>query len=119
MSIEVSIDISLNKATDPEQRTQTRSQSGAEELAPASAKLYQYSTDSGEVPQEWRDVDVVPIFINMDMHQPSNYRPVPLTSVVCKTLDDIADSNIMSYFNGIYSVTIKMVSENADLENHS
>ena len=72
---------------------------GAEELSPALVKLYQHSIDVGEVPQEWRDANVVPIFKKGDRRQPSNYRPVSLTSIVCKVLEHIVRSNIMSHYD--------------------
>ena len=72
---------------------------GALELAPALVKLYQYSTDTGEVTQDWREANVVPIFKKGDRHQPSNYRPESLTSVVCKVLEHIVHSSIMSHFD--------------------
>ena len=34
-----------------------------------------------------------------ERHQPSNYRPVSLTSVVCKVLEHIVHSNIMSHYD--------------------
>ena len=92
-------DLDPNKATGPHQIPTRLLKMGAEELAPALAKLYQYSTDTGEVPQEWRDANVVPIFKKGDGHQPSNYQPVLLPSVVCKTLEHIVHSNIMSHFD--------------------
>ena len=42
---------------------------------------------------------MVPIFKKGDRHQPSNYHPVSLTSVVCKVLEHIVHSNIMSHYD--------------------
>lgn len=44
-------------ATGPDDVPSRILQMGAEELAPAMVKLYQYmySIDTGEVPQEWRE----------------------------------------------------------------
>ena len=90
-----------NKATGPDEVPSRILQVGALELAPALVKLYQYSIDTGEVPQDWRDVNVVPIFKKKrrDRHRPSNYRPVSLTSVVCKILEHTVHSSIMTHFN--------------------
>ena len=87
------------KATGPDEVPSRILQVGALELAPALVKLYQYSIDTGEVPQDWRDANVVPIFKKGDRHQPSNYRPVSLTSVVCKVLEHIVHSSIMTHFD--------------------
>ena len=38
----------------------------------------------GKIPQSWKRV-VKPIFKKGDKNNPGNYRPVSLTSIVCKT----------------------------------
>ena len=74
-------DLNPHKATGPDEVPSRILKIGAEELSPALVKLYQHSIDVGEVPQELRDVNVVPISKKGDRHQPSNYRPVSLTSM--------------------------------------
>ena len=71
----------------------------ADELAPALALLFQLSMDQGEIPQDWKQALVVPIFKKGDKHQPSNYRPVSLTSITCKLLEHIIHRNIMHHFD--------------------
>ncbi len=56
----------------------------AEELALILTELYQQSINEGYVPNQWRQEDVCPLFKKGDRAKPSNYRPVSLTSVVCK-----------------------------------
>ena len=94
-------DLSPHKATGPDEVPSRILKIGAEELSPALVKLYQHSIDVGEVPQEWRDANVVPIFKKGDRHQPSNYLPVSLTItwVVCKVLEQLVHSNIMSHYD--------------------
>ena len=55
-------DFNPNEETGPDQILTRLLKMGAEELVPVLAKLYQYSIDSGELPQEWRDANVVPNF---------------------------------------------------------
>ena len=71
----------------------------ADELAPALALLFQLSMDQGEIPQDWKQALVVPIFKKGDKHQLSNYRPVSLTSITCKLLEHIIHRNIMHHFD--------------------
>lgn len=92
-------ELNPHKATGPDELPSRILQMGADELAPALTKLYQYSLDTGQVPQDWRDANVVPIFKKGDRHQPANYRPVSLTSVVCKVLEHIVHSSIMTHFD--------------------
>ena len=49
--------------------------------------LFSASLTRGEVPTQWREATVVPIYKKGDKADPGNYRPVSLTSVICKTLE--------------------------------
>lgn len=71
----------------------------AEELAPVLTKLFQFSLNLGHVPRDWREARVVPIFKKGERHQPSNYRPVSLTSITCKILEHIVHSNVMGHYD--------------------
>lgn len=73
-----------HKATGPDEVPSRILHIGTKALSPSLVSFYQYSIDTGEVPQEWREVNVVPIFKKGDRHQPHNYCPVSLASVVCK-----------------------------------
>ncbi|KAK3889935.1 hypothetical protein Pcinc_006088 [Petrolisthes cinctipes] len=44
---------------------------------------------TGCVPRDWREAEVTPIFKKGDASQPSNYRPISLTSIVCKLMESI------------------------------
>jgi hypothetical protein len=68
------------------------------ELAPALTVLFQSSLSSGTVPADWRDAHVAPIFKKGEQYDPANYRPVSLTSVVCKLLEHIIVSGVMKHF---------------------
>ena len=68
-------------------------------LAPILTQLYQYSLAEGEIPSDWRDAHIVPVFKKGEKHLPSNYRPISLASIVCKVLEHIIHSNIMSHFD--------------------
>jgi hypothetical protein len=52
-----------------------------------------------EVPQDWRDANIVPLFKKDERHLASNYRPLSLTSITCKILEHIVHSNIMDHFD--------------------
>ena len=60
--------------------------------------IYRASLETGEVPKEWREANVSPIFKKKGSKLESvNYRPVSLTSVVCKVLESIIRDKIMKY----------------------
>ena len=70
----------------------------ANEIAPVFTKIFQKSYDTGTVPSDWRDANIVPIYKKGDKQQPSNYRLVSLTSISCKIMEHIVHSNIMGHF---------------------
>ena len=67
------------------------------ELAPALTHIFNISLNTGELPSDWRTADIAPIFKKGNRHEASNYRPVSLTSVCCKTLEHIICRHILSH----------------------
>ena len=54
--------------------------------AAALTIIFRASVESGVVPDDWRRVNLAPIFKKGSKLNPGNYRPVSLTSVCCKLL---------------------------------
>ena len=75
----------------------------AEELAPALSLIFQRSLDSGEVPKSWPQSNITPLFKKGDRTIASNYRPVSLTSICSKLLENIIHSNIMKHFQQTFN----------------
>ena len=59
----------------------------AEELAGPLFILFNKSLKESEVPKDWLVANVVPIFKKGHRSKPGNYRPVSLTSQVCKVME--------------------------------
>ena len=57
------------------------------ELAKPLSMLFRKSMDEGEIPDEWRDAHVTPIFKKGIKAEPGNYRPVNQTSGFCKVFE--------------------------------
>ena len=68
----------------------------AKELATPLAIIYKY-INKGTLPSQWKEVIVTPISKKGCKSDPSNYRPVSLTSVVCKVLEIIITENILEH----------------------
>ena len=49
------------------------------------------------LPQEWKDAKVSPIFKKGSRSTPGNYRPVSLTSIVCKLTESIIRDHVMQH----------------------
>ena len=67
--------------------------------------IFTESLNVGETPEDWRRANVAPILKKGDRNNPANYRPISLTSQVCKVLESIVrdkltehmkDNNILS-----------------------
>ena len=92
-------DLDINKATGPNLIPTRVLKECSSILAPVLAELFQNSTDTGMVPDDWLTANVVGIYKKGDKQEPANYRPVSLTSVTCKVLEHIIYSQIMSHYN--------------------
>ncbi|CAC5419257.1 unnamed protein product [Mytilus coruscus] len=57
------------------------------------------NTIPDKVPQDWRDINIVPLYKKRDTHLAENNRPVSLTSITCKLLEHIVHSSIMTHFD--------------------
>ena len=74
----------IHKATGPVSIPSFILKSAADQLAPILTDIFQTSIDTGEVPQDWRDANIVPLFKKNERHLASNYRPVSLTSITLR-----------------------------------
>jgi hypothetical protein len=68
------------------------------EIAPALFRIFKKSLDSSEIPQDWRQANVVPLHKGGTKAATGNYRPVSLTSVVCKVLERIIKDRLVIHF---------------------
>uniref|UniRef100_K7F0K2 Reverse transcriptase domain-containing protein n=1 Tax=Pelodiscus sinensis TaxID=13735 RepID=K7F0K2_PELSI len=68
--------------------------------SPASYCVFNFCIEclehsTGVVPLDWRIANIVPIFKKGEKSDPGNYRPVSLTSVVCKILEKILKEKVV------------------------
>ncbi|MES9971492.1 MAG: reverse transcriptase family protein, partial [Candidatus Thiodiazotropha sp.] len=59
--------------------------------------IFQESIRSGRIPEVWKDARVTPLFKKGQKSNPGNYRPVSLTSVVCKCLEKIVRASVIEH----------------------
>jgi len=92
-------DLDCTKATGPDLIPTRVLKECSSVLAPILAELFQQSIDTGSIPDDWLTANVVAIFKKGNKHEASNYRPVSLTSITCKTLEHIIYSQVMEHYN--------------------
>ena len=70
----------------------------ADQLSVPITLLFTRSITTGEVPRQWKVATVTPIFKRGDRADPANYRPVSLTSILCKVLERIICEEVLEHF---------------------
>ena len=91
--------LKVHKAAGPDQIGPRVLKELAETIAPILTVIFKRSYDTGEVPDEWRTANVIPIYKKGKKNEASNYRPISLTCISCKLLEHIITSSIMSHAN--------------------
>jgi hypothetical protein len=86
-----------NKATGPDDIPAKSLKEVSIEISPLISFIFQASLDQGQIPSDWKQARVAPVFIKWDRGQPANYRPISLTSILCKTLEHILHSTIITH----------------------
>ena len=56
-------------------------------MIPYLGRLLEITINNGTLPEDWRRATVVPVHKGGDRSLVSNYRPISLTSVVCKQME--------------------------------
>jgi len=59
--------------------------------------LFNQSLRESSVPQDWKQANVTPIFKHGNRNKVENYRPVSLTSLICKIFKSIICDTIMQH----------------------
>ena len=72
-------------------------QKTASEISVPLEKIFRKSVSTGECPTDWRSANVAPIHKKGDRTDPSNYRPISLTSQVCKILESIVRAHVLEH----------------------
>ena len=82
-------DLNPHKAAGPDHIKPLVLRELREVLAPVIQVIFQKSIDTGRVPADWKNANVCPVFKKGDKCEPSNYRPISLTCVLCKLMEHI------------------------------
>ena len=92
-------DLKEHKASGPDSVPARVLKHCADSVAPVLQKIFQASIDNKYLPQDWRKANITPIYKKGDKSCPANYRPVSLTSIPCKVLEDIMYHHINAHID--------------------
>ena len=68
-----------------------------EQISTPLAHVFNMSLQEGIVPLEWKEANIIPLFKKGSRNKSVNYRPVSLTSVICKLLEAIIMDHMMDF----------------------
>ena len=63
--------------------------------------IFEQSLDTGDIPHDWRQAIVHPVFKGGSAKEPGNYRPISLTCICCKMMERILVSYIVTHLGPI------------------
>ena len=67
------------------------------QIASPLCMLFNKSLNEGSLPTDWKTAYITPIFKKGDPQKASQYRPVSLTSIVCKILERVIREQLLDY----------------------
>ena len=87
----------IKEATGPDEIHTRVLREGVNSITEALKIIFERSLAFTEIPQDWKLANVVPIFKKGRKDDVGNYRPVSLTSVVCKVLEKVVKNSIWEH----------------------
>ena len=97
--------LKVNKASGPDALPNRILKETAVEIAPAITAIFQQSIATSNLPQDWKNANVSPVFKKGSRHEAVNYRPVSLTCVLCKLLEHIICKHILDHLESYNILT--------------
>ena len=68
-----------------------------EQISIPLARVFNLSLKEGVVPFEWKEANIIPLFKKGSRNKSENYRPVSLTSVICKLLERLMKDHMVDF----------------------
>ena len=92
-------DINVYRANGPDGIPARMLKETSNEITEAMSLLFKASLTQSDIPDTWREALISSLFKGgkKDRNKAENYRPISLTSISCKVLEHILDSNIRKH----------------------
>ena len=71
----------------------------SEEISGMLTFIFQQSFNSGTLPRDWSQAMVVPVHKKSNKDNPANYRPISLTCLACKLMENIVLSHLNKHLS--------------------
>ena len=68
-----------------------------EQISTPLSEMFNLSLEEGIVPSEWKEANITPLFKKESRNKSENYRPVSLTSVICKLLETLIRDHMVEF----------------------
>ena len=68
-----------------------------EQISIPLARVFNLSLEEGVVPFEWKEANIIPLYKKGSRNKSENYRPVSLTSVICKLLERLIKDHMVDF----------------------
>ena len=91
-------DLKVDKAMGPDGLCPRILHETREQIAEPIKMLFDKSLTQGQLPSDWKDAIVVPIFKKGRRDMTQNYRPVSLICVICKILEKFIRDVLLDHF---------------------
>ena len=78
-----------------------------DEISLPISSLFNKSMSEGKISEDWSRANIVPIFKAGGRNKPENFRPVSITSQVCKLFESLMRDDIVNHLesNGLLNIS--------------
>jgi len=92
------INLNVNKSPGPDKIHPKILVETAHQISYPLQQLFKCSFDTKQLPADWRCANITPLYKKGSRTEIGNYRPVSLTSIICKIMEAIIRDKILSHF---------------------
>jgi hypothetical protein len=78
----------------------------AKNIAEPLTKIFQKSIETRKIPNTWKLANVTPLHNKGPKQQVTNYRPISLTSIICKSMEKFVKDSLMNHMDSIFRVVV-------------
>lgn len=91
--------LDINKGCGPDGVSNRILKEGIDSLSLALTLIFNKSLTEAVIPNDWKLANVVPVFKKGNREVVSNYRPISLTSVVCRLLEKVIKIKLINFLD--------------------